>query len=159
VIGLGGEVATTALAGIAMRKGGSNTLAGLPLTVCDVPRMAACRDMVFGGWDLAETDLGAWALRNGVIGEKELTNGASSLTRMRAGPAVGSIDFYAGMDGGNKIAASGHRETVKPIQADPRSFRDEQNADRVALVNLAPNEPEHDFFLQQGMLDTWLAKS
>jgi myo-inositol-1-phosphate synthase len=140
VVGLGGAVATTALAGIEMIKAGSNTLAGLPLADRDVPGMAAYRDMVFGGWDLADSDLGACALRHGVIGEKELTNGASSLTRMRAWPAIGSTDFCANIDGGNKVAASGHREAVELIQADLRRFRDEQNADRVVMVNLASTE-------------------
>jgi myo-inositol-1-phosphate synthase len=140
VVGLGGAVATTALAGIEMIKAGSNTLAGLPLADRDVPGMAAYRDMVFGGWDLADIDLGACALRHGVIGEKELTNGASSLTRMRAWPAVGSTDFCANIDGGNKVAASGHREAVELIQADLRRFRDEQNADRVVMINLASTE-------------------
>ena len=140
IVGLGGAVATTAVAGVEMIKAGSNTPAGLPLADRDVPGMAAYRDMVFGGWDLAEQDLGACALGHGVIGEKELTNGASSLNRMRAWPAVGSTDFCANIDGGNKVAADGHRQAIDLIQADLRRFRLEQDADRVVVVNLASTE-------------------
>jgi myo-inositol-1-phosphate synthase len=140
IIGLGGAVATTAVAGVEMIKAGSNTLAGLPLADRDVPGMAAYRDMVFGGWDLADQDLGACALAHGVIGEKELTNGASVLNRMFAWPAVGSTDFCANIDGGNKVAAEGHRQAIELIQADLHRFRREQEADRLVVVNLASTE-------------------
>ena len=140
VVGLGGAVATTAVAGIEMIKAGSNTLAGLPLADRDVPGMSAYRDMVFGGWDLADDTLGGCALRHGVIGEKELSNGASALKSMRAWPAVGSTDFCANIDGGNKIAAAGHRAAVDLIQADLKRFREQGAVDRVVMVNLASTE-------------------
>jgi myo-inositol-1-phosphate synthase len=148
VVGLGGAVATTAVAGIEMIKAGSNSLAGLPLADRDVPGMSAYRDMVFGGWDLSGDTLGACAMRHGVIGEVELNDGASSLSHMRAWPAVGSTDFCANIDGGNKIAAAGHRDAVEIIQADLQRFRQEQEADRIVVVNLASTErmpdPEAD---------------
>ena len=99
VIGLNGAVATTAAAGIAMIRAGSNDLSGLPLAARDVDGMAAYRDLYFGGWDLSHDDLATAAMRHGVIGEKELANGASSLSAMRPWPAVGSTDFCANIDG------------------------------------------------------------
>ncbi|HEX8388064.1 MAG TPA: inositol-3-phosphate synthase, partial [Sphingomonas sp.] len=79
VIGMGGAVATTAAAGIEMIRAGSNSLQGLPLADRQVPRIKAYRDIVFDGWDLCPDDLGTAAMRHGVIGEKELSNGASPL--------------------------------------------------------------------------------
>jgi myo-inositol-1-phosphate synthase len=144
VIGLNGAVATTAAAGIAMIRAGSNDLSGLPLANRDVAGMAAYRDLHFGGWDLSHDDLGTAAMRHGVIGEKELSNGASSLNAMRPWPAVGSTDFCANIDGANKIAAAGHRAAVERIQADIQQFKADQGLDRVVMINLASTERKAD---------------
>jgi myo-inositol-1-phosphate synthase len=144
VIGLNGAVATTAAAGIAMIRTGSNDLSGLPLASRDVEGMAAYRDLHFGGWDLSHDDLATAALKHGVLSESELANGASSLSDMRPWPAVGSTDFCANIDGANKIAAPGHRAAVQHIQDDLARFKTEQNLDRVVMINLASTERKAD---------------
>ena len=144
VIGLNGAVATTAAAGIAMIRAGSNDLSGLPLAGRDVAGMAAYRDLHFGGWDLSHDDLATAAVRHGVIGDKELSNGASSLSQMKPWPAVGSTDFCANIDGANKIAAPGHRAAVERIQADLQQFKIDQGLDRVVMINLASTERKAD---------------
>jgi len=144
VIGLNGAVATTAAAGIAMIRAGSNDLSGLPLASRDVDGMAAYRDLHFGGWDLSHDDLATAALKHGVLSESELANGASSLSDMRPWPAVGSTDFCANIDGANKIAAPGHRAAVQHIQDDLARFKTEQNLDRVVMINLASTERKAD---------------
>ncbi|TCP93134.1 myo-inositol-1-phosphate synthase [Sphingomonas sp. PP-CE-1A-559] len=144
VIGLNGAVATTAAAGIAMIRAGSNDLSGLPLASRDVDGMAAYRDLHFGGWDLSHDDLATAALKHGVLTESELANGASSLSDMRPWPAVGSTDFCANIDGANKIAAPGHRAAVQHIQDDLARFKTEQNLDRVVMINLASTERKAD---------------
>ena len=144
VIGLNGAVATTAAAGIAMIRAGSNDLSGLPLASRDVDGMAAYRDLHFGGWDLSHDDLATAALKHGVLSESELANGASSLSDMRPWPAVGSTDFCANIDGANKIAAPGHRAAVQHIQDDLARFKSEQNFDRVVMINLASTERKAD---------------
>ncbi|MEH3145729.1 MAG: hypothetical protein PGN34_10335 [Methylobacterium frigidaeris] len=58
-VGMGGAVATTAIAGIEMIKAGSNRLDGLPLAGKAVAGMTDYKDLVFGGWDLNGDDLGA----------------------------------------------------------------------------------------------------
>ena len=144
VIGLNGAVATTAAAGIAMIRAGSNDLSGLPLASRDVEGMAAYRDLHFGGWDLSHDDLATAALKHGVLTESDLANGAPSLSDMRPWPAVGSTDFCANIDGANKIAAPGHRAAVKHIQDDLARFKSEQNLDRVVMINLASTERKAD---------------
>lgn len=139
VVGIGGAVATTAVAGIEMIKSGSNDLSGLPLADRDVPGLAPYRDLVFGGWDLTEETLGQCALRHGVIGEKELSNGASGLHGMRPWPAAGSTAFCANIDGANKLAG-GHRAAIAQIQGDLDRFRQREQLDRVVVVNLASTE-------------------
>ncbi|WP_375403831.1 inositol-3-phosphate synthase [uncultured Sphingomonas sp.] len=144
VIGMGGAVATTAAAGVEMIRSGSNDLSGLPLADRQVAGMAAYRDIYFDGWDLSGDDLGTAAMRHGVIGEKELANGASALREMRPWPAVGSTDFCANIDGANKIAAPGHRAAVERIKDDLSRFKQEKRLDRVVMINLASTERKID---------------
>jgi myo-inositol-1-phosphate synthase len=139
IVGVGGAVATTAIAGVEMIKAGSNALDGLPLADRDIDGMVAYRDMQFGGWDLTEDTLGACAMRHGVIGEKELVDGASSLNSMRPWKAAGSTAYCANIDGGHKLT-QGHRAAVTQIQDDLRRFREEQALDRVVVINLASTE-------------------
>lgn len=140
IVGVGGAVATTAIAGVEMIKAGSNSLAGLPLADRAIEGLSSYRDLVFGGWDLADETLDRCALRHGIIGEKELSNGASSLKGMKPWPAVGSTDFCANIDGGNKIAAKSHRDAVDIIRGDLSRFRQEQDLDQVVMINLASTE-------------------
>ena len=143
VIGLGGAVATTAVAGIEMIKAGSNSLAGLPLADRDIEGLAAYRDLEFGGWDLSDDDLGVCATRHGVIGEAELADGASALTGMKAWPAVGSTAHCANIGGNNRMA-DGHRQAVDQIKSDLDQFRRERGLDRVVVINLASTEKMPD---------------
>ena len=139
IVGVGGAVATTAIAGIEMIKAGSNSLNGLPLADRDVAGMVAYRDLEFGGWDLTEDSLGACALRHGVIGDKELADGAAALNTMRPWKAAGSTGYCANIDGTNKLE-SGHRAAIQQIQSDLRRFCAEKGLDRVVVVNLASTE-------------------
>lgn len=122
-----------------MIKAGSNDLSGLPLADRDISGMASYRDIEFGGWDLSDDDLGTCATRHGVIGEKELSNGASALKDMKPWPAVGSTAHCANIDGRNKMA-NGHRAAIGQIQEDLERFREERNLDRVVVLNLASTE-------------------
>ena len=140
VIGLGGAVATTAVAGIAMIKAGANSLDGLPLAERGGCGLADYRDMIFAGWDLCPDDLGTAAMRHGVIGERELCDGASALREMTPWPAIGSTDFCRNIDGAHKRVAGGHRAAVAAIQADMTSFRRAQGLDRLVMINLASTE-------------------
>ncbi|WP_242152254.1 inositol-3-phosphate synthase [Sphingomonas sp. BAUL-RG-20F-R05-02] len=139
IVGVGGAVATTAIAGIEMIKAGSNSLNGLPLANRDVAGMIAYRDLEFGGWDLTEDSLGACAMRHGVIGDRELADGAAALNTMRPWKAVGSTAYCANIDGSNKLE-SGHRAAIQQIQSDLRQFCAEKGLDRVVVVNLASTE-------------------
>ncbi len=79
-VGMGGAVATTAIAGIEMIKSGSNRLDGLPLAGHAVAGMVGYKDLVFGGWDLNGDDLGAAAAGHGVLTRQDIENGARCST-------------------------------------------------------------------------------
>ncbi len=144
VIGLGGAVATTALAGIEMIRAGSNSLDGLPLADRTHAGLTPYADLVFGGWDLSGDDLGTAALGHGIVSEAELANGASGLKSVAPWPAVGSRDFCANIDGGNKIAVDGHRGAVDRIRDDLIRFKAEKALDDVVVINLASVERKAD---------------
>ncbi len=142
-IGLGGAVATTAVAGIEMIKAGSNSLKGLPLADRDITGMAAYRDLEFGGWDLTSDDLATCAVRHGVLGADEISGGADAMSSMKAWPAVGSTAHCANIDGNNRMA-DGHRAAVAQISDDLAKFRKERGLDRVVVINLASTEKMPD---------------
>lgn len=139
-VGMGGAVATTAIAGIEMIKSGSNRLDGLPLAGLSVAGLADYKDLVFGGWDLNGDDLGAAASGHGVLSKDDIENGAQVLKGITPWPAVGSAKFCKNIDGQNRIVAKDHREAVSVIANDLRRFQKESNLDDVVVVNLASTE-------------------
>jgi myo-inositol-1-phosphate synthase len=150
VVGLGGAVATTAVAGIEFIRRGSNTLDGLPLAGLAIPGMADYRDMTFGGWDLDGSDLSAAAVQHRVLTSEQLVETGEALSTIRPWPAVGSGEFCRGVSGANKNEAPGHRAAVKAIADDLRRFRENSGADGVVMINLASTErtPADDEALQ-----------
>ncbi len=139
-VGMGGAVATTAIAGIEMIKSGSNRLDGLPLAGLSVAGMADYKDLVFGGWDLNGDDLATAASGHGVLSKDDIEDGAEALKGITPWPAVGSAKFCKNIDGQNRIVAKDHREAVSVIANDLRRFQKESNLDDVVVVNLASTE-------------------
>ncbi len=119
LVGVGGAVATTAIAGIEMIKAGKNDRTGLPLAEMAVPGLADYRDLVFTGWDVNGDDLGVAAEKHGVLGRDALEAGAAGLRGIRPMPAVGSAKFCKNVDGENKFNAGSHREAVRAHRRRP----------------------------------------
>jgi len=139
IVGLGGAVATTAVAGIEALKAGSNQLDGLPLAHLSVPGMANYRDLVFGGWDVNANDLASAAEEHGVLANGALAS-AEKLRTMTPWKAVASQKFCKNIVGRNITAARNHREAVGIIADDLRRFKEESGVDRVVVINLASTE-------------------
>ncbi len=139
-VGMGGAVATTAIAGIELIKSGANRHDGLPLADISVPGLTGYRDLVFGGWDVNGDDLGVAAEGHGVVSKAILDDGASALRKIKPWRAVGNAAFCRNIDGGNKVEARGHREAVDIIVSDLARFRRESGVDDVVVVNLASTE-------------------
>ena len=140
IVGVGGAVATTAIAGIEMIRRGDNELQGLPLANLSIPGLADYRDMVFGGWDLDASDLSAAATTHGVLNDAQRLVTGQALSAIRPWPAVGSGGFCRGIAGANKHEANGHRAAVAAIAADLYRFRETSGADAIVMLNLASTE-------------------
>ena len=140
IVGLGGAVATTAVAGIEMIRRGSNDFAGLPLASADAQGLCAYRNIEFAGWDLNGDDLSAAAAEHHVLERDQAELVAEPLSRLRPWPAVGSVDFCANVDGANKIVTGSHRGAVERIREDIRRYKEGSGIDDVVVINLASVE-------------------
>jgi myo-inositol-1-phosphate synthase len=147
VVGLGGAVASTAVAGIEMLRAGSNDLAGLPLANIGVAGLAPYRNIHFAGWDLHGEDLAEAVKEHRVLDREQTETVEGALSTMKPWPAVGSRDFCKNVDGSNKING-GHRDAVEQIRTDIRTYRETTGVRNLVMVNLASVERWPDLTLE-----------
>jgi myo-inositol-1-phosphate synthase len=148
VVGLGGAVATTAVAGLELLRTGGGDTTGLPLARLEVDGrpveeatgMAGYADLVVGGWDLDGTDLRKAAELHGVLDHHQLEQAGPHLSSVTPWPAAGDADFCRNVTGGNVVLAETRRAQVDAVRADLVRFRREQDLDGLVLVNLASTE-------------------
>lgn len=138
IVGLGGAVATTAVAGVEMLRIGGCGYEGLPLAART--DLAPYESLVFGGWDLSADDLAKAAHVHRVLDPAQIETVASRLQRTQPWPAVADSDYCRGVSGANVLAVDGLRERTEVIRKDLRRFKLDQNLDTVVLVNLASTE-------------------
>ncbi|GJG87776.1 hypothetical protein tb265_29570 [Gemmatimonadetes bacterium T265] len=150
IVGLGGAVATTAVAGMTLLKAGAAGTAGLPLAALPdelAAQLARYEDLVFGGWDLDGSDLATAAAAHRVLDRDQLAAAHDALAAIRPWPAVGSAKFCRNIDGdafGHRVAAPDARAAVDAIRADLRRFRAAARLDGVVMINLASTEARPD---------------
>ena len=148
LVGLGGAVATTAVAGLELLRLGASGPDGLPLAglqvdgraVEEVTGLAPYDALVVGGWDLDGSDLRKAAEQHGVLDSRQLEVVGPALQAMSPWPAAGDEEFCRNVTGGNVVLASGRRAQVEAVRGDLRRFREEQGLDGLVLVNLASTE-------------------
>jgi len=148
IVGLGGAVATTAVAGLELLRLGAVGADGLPLaglTVGDASLEEATGlvgydELVVGGWDLDGSDLYKAAEQHGVLDLRQLQQAEPLLSTITPWPAAGDADFCRNVTGGNVVLAEGRRAQVDAVRADLRRFREEQQLDGLVLLNLASTE-------------------
>ena len=151
VVGLGGAVATTAVAGVELLRIGATGLEGLPLgdlrsrvvdgvTAEERAGLAPYESLVFGGWDLSSDSLAKAVGVHGVLDREQAEAVAPVLEAMTPWPAAGNADFCRGVDGDNVVHAEGLRAQVEHVRGDLRRFREHEGLDGVVVVNLASTE-------------------
>lgn len=148
IVGLGGAVATTAVAGLELLRLGVCGPDGLPLAGLDVAGgpvelttgLVPYDAIVIGGWDLDGSDLRKAAEQHGVLDFQQLEAAGSGLSGVTPWPAAGDEGFCRNVTGGNVVLAEGRRAQVEAVRADLRRFRAQQQLDGVVLVNLASTE-------------------
>ena len=141
VVGLGGAVGTTMVAGIELLKKGLIGTDGLPLA--DLPEdlikdLSAYQDIVFGGWDLFGEHLARAAEEHDVLTHKQFVAVEEELRKIKPWRAVGNKNFLENIEGENNIAAETHRETIEKIRRDLRVFQ--KSCDEAVVINLGSTE-------------------
>jgi myo-inositol-1-phosphate synthase len=150
IVGLGGAVATTAVAGIALLRAGAADTTGLPLAGLPADLTAELvryEDLVFGGWDLDPSDLARAAAAHRVLDRDQLEAARGALAAVAPWPAVGSARWCRNIDGDafrHRVDAPDARAAVDAIRADLREFRRRHALDGVVMLNLASTEARPD---------------
>lgn len=141
VIGLGGAVGTTMVAGIELLRLGKVDKTGLPLSELDTDLIADLveyEEIVFGGWDMNGEDLSAAAAEHEVLTHKQFVSAEPFLSKIKPWKATINKRFLSNIAGENVLAAENHREAIKFIAADLKSFK--ESCDQVVVINLASTE-------------------
>jgi myo-inositol-1-phosphate synthase len=138
IVGIGGAVGTTMVAGIELLKQGIVGTEGLPLRDIVNAELAEYSDIVFAGWDLFPDHLAKAAEQHDVLTHKQFTAVEESLRSIKPWPAVSDPDFLAKIHGTNGLATSSHRATVENLRSNLSKFS--MSADSVVVINLASTE-------------------
>ena len=137
VIGLGGAVGTTMVAGIELLKNGLIDTTGLPLAEVD-GGLADYRNIRFAGWDLFGEHLAKAAEEHDVLTHKQFVAVEDNLRAIRPWRAAANKDFLANIDGDNTVTRGSHRATIDSVRQNLRDFRSECGS--VVVINLASTE-------------------
>ena len=140
VVGLGGAVATTAVAGLELLRLGAVGAEGLPLADVDAPGLVPYESLVVGGWDLDDSDLAKAASVHGVLDHRQVEVAGPGLSQVKPWPAAGDEEFCRNVVGGNTVVAHGRRAQTEVIREDLRRFRESEHLDGCVVVNLASTE-------------------
>lgn len=141
IIGLGGAVGTTMVAGIELLKKGVSGTEGLPLSGLSenlTEDLVAYENIVFAGWDLFGEHLAKAAEEHDVLTHKQFVAIEDDLRKIKPWRAIGNKQFLANIEGENNISTYSHREVVKKLRKDLQEFK--KNCDEMVVINLASTE-------------------
>ena len=137
IIGLGGAVGTTIVAGIELLKKSLIGTEGLPLADLD-HNLAEYQDLVFRGWDLNDANLADAAAVHDVLTHKQFLAIEEELEKIQPWKSVVNKSFLENIAGENCIETTSHQATVKQIRDDLSEFK--AVCDSVVIINLASTE-------------------
>ena len=150
VVGVGGAVASTFIAGtLITRKGlgvpvGSITqLATMRIgkreennfpKIKDIVPLAELNDIVFGGWDLFEDDVYQAAKHAEVLTNEDLDKVKDELSAIKPMKAVFDQEFVKRLHGTWVKSAPTKWELMEQVKEDIREFKKTNNCDRVVVI-------------------------
>ena len=143
IIGIGGAVASTAVAGIELLKRKEIGTEGLPLTALPenlTGGLADYKDLVFTGWDMNDDNLAVAATTHNVLTLQQFHAVSEELQAAKPLAAVCNSEFCRNIEGNNVIVADNHNFCIETIREDIRRFKNERGVVRVVMINLASTE-------------------
>lgn len=138
IVGIGGAVGTTMVAGIESIKKGLVSTDGLPLASMGNSGLVDYGNIVFTGWDLFPDHLAKAAEQHEVLTHKQFVAVENELRKITPLPAISDSRFLANIEGSNRLSRATHRESIAKIRADLATFR--KTVDSVVVINLASTE-------------------
>lgn len=141
IIGLGGAVGTTMVAGIELLKKGKIGTEGLPLADLDqklIQDLADYKEIVFGGWDLFGEHLAKAAEEHDVLTHKQFVAVEEELRQIKPWRAVGNKEFLNNIEGENVVSNNSHRDVISSIRKDLQGFK--EVCENIVVINLASTE-------------------
>ena len=112
VVGLGGAVGTTMVAGVELIRQKLVSSDGLPLAELAVSELANYSDIEFAGWDLFPDQLAKAAEHHDVLTHKQFVAVQDTLRSIKPWPAISDSRFLANVEGTNVSTSIGHREAI-----------------------------------------------
>ncbi|BBL81177.1 myo-inositol-1-phosphate synthase [Rubrobacter xylanophilus] len=155
LVGVGGAVATTFMAGIELvRRGFGEPVGSLSQLgrlvvegekrerIKDLLPLASVEDLVFGGWDVFGEDCYEAAVGAGVLSKEHLGVVREALKEVEVLRGVFDGRFVSSLEGDyTKEGEYGSlKEAVSLIREDIRSFRERSGVERVVMINCASTE-------------------
>ncbi|MGI8883342.1 MAG: inositol-3-phosphate synthase [Pyrinomonadaceae bacterium] len=143
IVGFGGAVASTAVAGVELLRRGKIGTEGLPLAFLPeklTENLADYENLVFGGWDMNADDLATAATTHNVLTLQQFQEVSEQLQAAKPLAAVCNSAFCHNIEGKNVIAADNHYLCIEAVREDIRRFKNEQNIENVVMINLASTE-------------------
>lgn len=137
IVGLGGAVGTTIVAGIELLKKGVIGKDGLPLADTKAG-LAEYEDLVFAGWDPYGENLATAAETHDVLTYKQFLAVEETLRKIKPWPAISNPKFVSNIAGENMLTATSLRESIDKVRENLREFK--KACDSVVVVNLASTE-------------------
>ena len=143
IVGLGGAVASTAIAGIELLKNGKVGKEGLPLA--DLPEnltrsIVEYENLVFTGWDVNGDDLAAAAATHDVLTLPQFQAVNEQLQATKPLAAVVNAAFCRNVEGKNVFSAANHTAAIEKLREDIRQFKNDAGIEHVVVINLASTE-------------------
>ncbi|MEP6945337.1 MAG: inositol-3-phosphate synthase [Acidobacteriota bacterium] len=138
IVGLGGAVGTTMVAGVELLKKGVIGTEGLPLAGINAAGLASYTGIVFAGWDLHGEHLAKAAEEHDVLTHKQFIAVENELRAIKPWLAAGNDRFLSNIEGENRLAPASHRDTITKIREDLSAFG--SGCDSVVVINLASTE-------------------
>jgi myo-inositol-1-phosphate synthase len=146
LVGIGGSVGSTVLAGIELIRSGRSSLDGLPFAGAQAvgeDALTPYESIVVQGWDTNAENLYEAAKRHGVIPGEMLQSVAGILEERVPWPALEMTE-----DGG------GMRSQVERVRQDISRFKSENSVNNLVVVLVASTEPSHDLeWLEEASLE------
>jgi myo-inositol-1-phosphate synthase len=148
IVGLGGAVSSTVIAGVELMIRGLVPRLGLmtengpdmPGPLPDSFESVPLQELVFAGWDIQRTNVYQAALQHQVLPHTQLEAIRDRLEPLTPWPALFSQDHTTKLRGEHVIEAKSFRAQIEAIQAHIQEFMARHNLDRLVMMNLASTE-------------------